>query len=210
MNSLGLYAHGFETYDVGATTGLSDEQLVQAARNLILYFNSVSGSPQMVVVNANGTRFDLYHDYELIHLADVKVLFAVNSVTQAVSLLLVVTLVLAGLSFRRRDTVCSGLRYGAIATLALLVTSALAFITNFNQMFVVFHLVAFDNPFWQLNPYTDYLVMLFPLGFWQDMFLIAGSSTGLAAVATYATVALASRSSARARRTAAAPNHAKR
>jgi len=61
----------------------------------------------------------------------------------------------------------------------------MAFVVDFSRMFTVFHLVAFDNPFWLLDPLTDYLVMLFPYGFWQDMFLIAGASTGLAAGVLY-------------------------
>lgn len=195
MNSLGLYTRGFQTYAVGETTGLSEDQLVRAAANLVGYFNTLTESPQMTVSHASGAPFDLFHDYELIHLADVKVLFAINASVQAMSLLLVVAFVLAGLSLGRREDVCNGLRYGAIATLGLLATSSLAFVVDFNRMFVVFHVVAFDNPFWQLNPYTDYLVMLFPLGFWQDMFILAGASTGLAAVATYASVTLATRHS---------------
>jgi integral membrane protein (TIGR01906 family) len=210
MNSLGLYTRGFETYQVSASTGLSEDQLERAASTLILYFNSLAGSPQMVVTHANGSQFDLFHDYELIHLADVRILFAINAALQAISLLLVVVFALAGFSFGRRDDVYKGLRYGAAATLALLVTSAVAFLTNFNQMFVAFHLVAFDNPFWQLNPLTDYLVMLFPLGFWQDMFLIAGASTGLGAIATYASVTLATRASRRTPRRRAVPNQRKR
>jgi integral membrane protein (TIGR01906 family) len=185
MNSLGLYARGFRVYGVSHVTGLSMDYLEQAASRLIHYFNSLVDSPQMVVSHADGIPFELFHDYELIHLADVKVLFAANSVVQACSLLLVVAIVLAGLSLGRRADVLVGLQRGAIATLVLLAASAMAFVVDFGQMFVVFHLVAFDNPFWLLDPLTDYLVMLFPFGFWQDMFLIAGASTGLAAGGLY-------------------------
>ena len=185
MNSIGLYARGFRVYGVSHVTGLSMDYLEQAASRLIHYFNSLVASPQMAVSRADGTPFELFHDYELIHLADVKVLFAANSVVQACSLLLVVAIVLAGLSLERRTDVLIGLQRGAIATLVLLAASAMAFVVDFSQMFVVFHLVAFDNPFWLLDPLTDYLVMLFPFGFWQDMFLIAGASTGLAAGGLY-------------------------
>ena len=185
MNSLGLYGRGFRIYGVSHVTGLSMDYLEQAASRLIHYFNSLVESPQMVVSHADGIPFELFHDYELIHLADVKVLFAANSVVQACSLLLVVAIVLAGLSHGRRVDILVGLQRGAIATLVLLAVSAMAFVVDFGQMFVVFHLVAFDNPFWLLDPLTDYLVMLFPFGFWQDMFLIAGASTGLAASGLY-------------------------
>ncbi len=181
MNSIGLYERGFRVYSVTDKTGLGQEQLHSSAVTLIRYFNSFEESPQMTVIDISGTEFDLYHDYELIHLEDVKGLFALNSVLQSASLLLVVLLVLAGVAFGHRRKVCRGLRNGAITTLALLTVTGLAFVADFDWMFVAFHLVAFDNPFWQLNPLTDYLVMLFPLGFWQDMFIFAGAGTGLMA-----------------------------
>ena len=139
----------------------------------------------MLVTNAAGVQFELYHDYELIHLADVRLLFAANSLAQSACLVLVTVLVAAGLSWGRRGDTLIGLRRGALLTLVLLAASAMAFIADFGRMFTVFHLVAFDNPFWLLDPRTDYLVMLFPFGFWQDMFLFAGAGTGVAALLLY-------------------------
>ncbi len=193
MNSLSLYTRGFQTYAVSETTGLSEEQLRQAAVTLIHYFNSLTESPQMTVVDSSGRQFELYHDYELIHLEDVKELFALNSTLQALSLLLLVVIVAASLFFGRRLEVYRGLRNGALATLALLAITAMAFVVDFDWMFVTFHLVAFDNPFWQLNPMTDYLIMLFPLGFWQDMSILAAAATGLMAASIYALATLRSR-----------------
>lgn len=182
MSSLGLYLRGFRVYSVAEITGLSSPQLTEAATRLVRYFNTLAQTPQLVVTHASGSTFDLYHDYELIHLADVKVLFDINSMVQSVSLLLVVTLILAGFAFGRSADVRTALRRGSTLTLLLLGFTALAFLMDFQQMFVLFHLAAFDNSFWLLDPLTDYLVMLFPLGFWQDMFLLAGAGTGLAAM----------------------------
>lgn len=201
MNSLRLYLRGFRVYDVAQATGLSDQQLEQAANGLIRYFNSLVASPQMIVSNGTGIQFDLFHDYELIHLADVKVLFAANSVLQGFSLLLVTALVLTGLALGRRRGVLQGLQLGSVLTLILLAAAAFAFLTDFSQMFVLFHLVAFDNSFWLLDPLTDYLVMLFPFNFWQDMFLIAGASTGLSAIALYLVAVLPGRTHGRFART---------
>ena len=196
MNSLGLYLRGFRVYGVSQVTGLSAHYLEESAIRLIQYFNSLVESPQIMVAHASGSPFPLFHDYELVHLADVKVLFAVNSVLQASALLLVVYLVLAASSQGRGADVLHGLQRGAAATLVLLALTAVAFIADFGRMFVIFHLVAFDNSFWLLDPLTDHLVMLFPYGFWQDMFLIAGACTGLAAAALCAFTTWAIKASA--------------
>jgi integral membrane protein (TIGR01906 family) len=36
----------------------------------------------------------------------------------------------------------------------------------FEQMFLLFHLISFNNDDWILNPSTDYLLMMYPLPFW--------------------------------------------
>jgi uncharacterized membrane protein len=46
-----------------------------------------------------------------------------------------------------------------------------------------FHLISFANDFWLLDPTKDYLIMLFPQGFWSDAAtIIALVATGLALV----------------------------
>lgn len=193
MNSLGLYRRGFRLYDVSQATGLGEDTLADSATSLILYFNSLLKTPQMTVTNAAGTQFQLFQNHELIHLADVRALFAINSVTQSLCLVLVAALVAAGLSFGKQDETFSALRRGAIVTLILLALSATAFFADFSLAFTAFHFLAFDNLFWLLDPLQDYLVMLFPLGFWQDMLLSAGLATGISAVALFSLSAKATR-----------------
>jgi integral membrane protein (TIGR01906 family) len=189
MNSPGLYEHGFEEYEISAATRLDEAQLTSIAHRLIGYFNSTHDSPQMEVTTNEGLSFPLFHDYELVHLTDVKRLFALNSCLQSLSLLFVFILLSAAFASRccewRKD-VLVGLRRGAAVTLLSLLVAAVLFAADFNWMFVGFHLVAFDNPFWLLDPYRDYLVMLFPLGFWQDTFVLAGIVIGLLGGTTYA------------------------
>ena len=54
---------------------------------------------------------------------------------------------------------------------------------NFDQLFLQFHLLSFTNEFWQLDPAKDYLIMLFPGGFWYDAALFCALATvGLAII----------------------------
>ncbi|HHE41111.1 MAG TPA: TIGR01906 family membrane protein [Dehalococcoidia bacterium] len=178
MNSPGLYTRGFDLYHVSETTGLDREQLDRIVERLIEYFNSQAVSPQMQVTKTDGTVFPLFHKYELIHLADVKGLFDMNSLLQSISLLVLVTLTAFAASQHRQYALLLSLRNGALLSLAGLVCGAVLFVVDFGGMFVNFHLLLFDNPFWQLDPQMDYLVMLFPFQFWQDMFMFAGAMTG--------------------------------
>ena len=53
----------------------------------------------------------------------------------------------------------------------------------FDQLFLLFHRVSFANDFWQLDPRRDFLVMMFPEGFWLDAtFFVAFLTLGGAAL----------------------------
>jgi integral membrane protein (TIGR01906 family) len=55
---------------------------------------------------------------------------------------------------------------------------------NFEWFFYQFHLISFANDLWQLDPTTDYLIMLFPQGFWYDAtFFCTVATAGMAVIA---------------------------
>jgi hypothetical protein len=60
-----------------------------------------------------------------------------------------------------------GLRGGGL-TLALVLAVGIFSLVGFSTLFLLFHRLSFANDLWQLDAATDYLVVLFPLGFWFD------------------------------------------
>ena len=56
-------------------------------------------------------------------------------------------------------------------TLVLLIALGAAVFLGFNNIFIKFHYLVFGDPAsspWILDPRTDYLIMMYPLNFWQD------------------------------------------
>jgi len=53
-------------------------------------------------------------------------------------------------------------------TLMIVVGVGLFALVGFDTLFLKFHQLSFANDFWQLDPRTDFLVMLFPQDFWFD------------------------------------------
>jgi integral membrane protein (TIGR01906 family) len=53
---------------------------------------------------------------------------------------------------------------------------------DFDQFFLQFHLLSFANDFWMLDPTRDYLIMLFPQGFWYDAALFCAIATAVGAI----------------------------
>ena len=58
--------------------------------------------------------------------------------------------------------------WGGSATLAILLAVGLFALVGFDSLFLIFHQISFSNNLWQLDPRTDYLLIMFPLGFWFD------------------------------------------
>jgi integral membrane protein (TIGR01906 family) len=179
-NSLWLYEYGFNKYDVDRTTSLAPAELEKAARGLIGYFNSGDEDISLTVTK-DGQPFTLFNEREVGHLRDVKGLFRL--VYKILLGTAAYALVFTGLSFflwRDRRNLARGLLWGGGLSLALMAALGLGALFNFDWLFWQFHLISFANDLWLLDPAHDYLIMLFPQGFWYDaaIFCVLAAVTG--------------------------------
>jgi len=185
VNSQWLYKYGFEKYNVSQTTGLAEVELEKAATGLISYFNSGETNISLTVIK-DGEPFELFNQREVAHLRDVKGLIRLDYWVLLGTL--IYTLSYAGVSlFWRRRRYWRRLGWGVVSgsgiTLALMLAIGLGILLNFDQLFYQFHLLSFSNEFWQLDPTRDYLIMLFPGGFWYDAAIFCALATaGLAII----------------------------
>jgi len=172
FNSLWLYKNGFEKYNVSQTTGLSEAELEKAARGLISYFNSDEEYISLTVIK-DDKPFELFNQREVAHLKDVKKLVQLDY-----RLLLGAAIYVgayAGLSLlrRRRRRLAWGVVGGSSIALGMMLALGIgSTVQGFDQLFTQFHLFAFANEFWMLDPTKDYLIMLFPEGFWYDVAML--------------------------------------
>ena len=184
VNSLWLYQYGFQKYSVSQTTGLAEVELEKAAKGLISYFNSDEEDISLTVVK-DDQPFELFNQREVVHLKDVKGLIWLDYWVLLGTLLYALTY--AGFSFfwRKRRywrRLAWGVVGGGGVTLALMLALGLGILLGFDQLFLQFHLISFTNELWQLDPTRDYLIMLFPQGFWFDATLFCTLATVIGAV----------------------------
>jgi integral membrane protein (TIGR01906 family) len=175
------YERGYEKYDAGGRTGLDAEQLRAVTRAFTEYFEGPPGELNPVV-NLGGQTRPLFNEREVSHMEDVQQLMQlVFRLGWIAALYLVgftvVTLVvyqLAALPLLGRL-----LLWGAGLSFALLISVAALSLVDFGTLFLRFHQVSFRNDLWMLDPRRDYLLMLFPQGFWLDVTLrIAALTAG--------------------------------
>lgn len=185
VNSLWLYKYGFEKYNVSQATDLSEVELEKVATGLISYFNSDEEFISITVVKGS-KPFELFNEREVTHLGDVKGLIWLDYWVLLGTLIYALGYAGVCLWWRRKrywHRLAWGLVGGGSITLILMLALGLGTLLNFDQLFLQFHLISFTNELWQLDPTKDYLIMLFPQGFWYDTAIFCALVTaGLAII----------------------------
>lgn len=141
-------------------------------RRYLISSNTLEDLNQLVFENGD----PIYIDRELSHLEDVKiVLQGVLKVFYGAA----AVYVLGGLIARSRDWQTIYLKaifLGGKITAGILVMILFLTLISFQALFTNFHLLFFEGDSW-LFFYSDTLIRLFPVQFWQDIFLVFGILT---------------------------------
>ena len=178
-----LYEYGFDKYEVDQITGIDELALKVVAQHLVDYFNARIDSAQITVVK-EGENFNLFNEREIVHLQDIRGLVQLDRWVQGGSLAVMVICALVLVLWVKSTwwVSCRGLYQGSLATLCLMIILALWAVFGFEQLFLLFHLISFSNQFWILDPARDYLIMLFPEGFFYDVALFGFAAVMLQAL----------------------------
>ena len=170
---------GFEDNNVATTTGLDDAQLGRIADAFVAYFQAPRGQIQMQVT-AFGQPRPLFNDREVAHMEDVQALIQFFLRMQLIAAAVVVVRLAFAIVVDRsavplgRDMLWStGLMVGLVILVGVLS------LLDFDALWTRFHQVAFRNDLWQLDPNSDYLIMLFPEPFWFAATIRMGTSVAL-------------------------------
>ena len=170
VNDPGLYRNGFQRYDTAARSGIAEADLLDVGAALRRYFNT-GAEPLAVRVPVYGLEQDIFNAREIAHMHDVKRLVrGVYWVALGSGLWILGTLA-GGFAIRRREYAGAAARlalWGGGLTLAGVFGVGIAALASFDRLFLLFHRLSFANDLWMLNPHTDYLLILFPAGFWFD------------------------------------------
>ena len=130
----------------------------------------------------DGDPFQVFNEREVGHLKDVKGLFRLVYFILLGTGLYAVVYTGINLFWWRDRRLYRGLFGGGVLTLGLMAVIGLMAAIDFDWLFLNFHLVSFANDLWMLNPATDYLIMLFPRGFWFDAAIICAAGTAFLAI----------------------------
>jgi len=174
VNSLRLYEYGFDKYDVVEVTGIEEDDLERSAKALVDYFNGSRESPQ-INVTKHGQEIDLYTPREIAHLRDVRALIRFFYALQWITLAYVAAYIIIGFILRKGvfwKQLARVIFFGSLWTLGMFIFFGIWAAIDFDNLFHTFHVLSFSNDLWQLDPYVDHLIMMFPEDFFLDAAVI--------------------------------------
>lgn len=185
VNSQWLYEYGFDKYNISQNTGLADSELEKVANGLVDYFNSNEDLVYLTVIK-DGQPLALFNEREVAHIKDVKGLIWLDYrvlLGTGIYVLIYTFISICWLTKERLRQLAGAAVGGSGFTLGLILVLGIFALLDFDSFFLQFHLISFANDLWQLDPAKDYLIMLFPQGFWYDATLFcAGLTLALAAI----------------------------
>ncbi len=185
FNDPGVYNRGFQKYRISLTTGITEEDLRQVAGQIRHYFNSTD-EPLLVKTQVYGEERELFNPREVQHMRDVKRLVWWVYAAAALSGIYLLSATSWGIVLNGRGFlgVLAQRIIRGVALMGILVVAVGIFaLAGFDTLFLRFHQLAFTNDLWQLDPRRDYLVIIFPQGFWFDATMRVVALTVAGAVA---------------------------
>jgi integral membrane protein (TIGR01906 family) len=186
-NSIALYNLLFDRYNVAEGTGILAADLPDVGREFQDYFGN---DVELLQVNAQvfGVEQQLLSDKEVIHMADVKQVINLTFRLQEGAGIFLLAMMLGAVAVYRRGAlweISGWVQWGALIAILFVLVVGFISLVAFGPLFTAFHQLAFTNDFWLLDPRTDYLLKLFPFGFWRDMTLLIGLATLLEGVVLF-------------------------
>jgi integral membrane protein (TIGR01906 family) len=178
-NSEWLYDYGWWRNDIANRTGLTVGELNRGADQIKEYFGNDAELLDLRVDYA-GNEVSLYKEREILHMVDVKALMqAVFAITRWSGVALLLLLAVGIITLRRNviPLLIRSLRWSAIGTGAFIIIFGGAAVIDFGWLFTQFHFLSFANDLWLLDPYNDYLIIMFPQQFFFEATLFIGALT---------------------------------
>ena len=175
-----LYSYGFEKYDIVAYTGIEMEQLELAGQQIRDYFSNDDEWITIRVERHGEIVPNLFNEREILHMKDVKHLLNKVEFVQQISFVIIVIGILLGFLTRDQGHMARSVRSicrGGGLTLCMTVFVGILMVVGFQRIFILFHLVSFNNDLWILDARRDFLIMMFPTGFFFDATMLIALMT---------------------------------
>ena len=183
----GYYEKEYAKYGVLNDVHMEMDDLLDVTDEMMAYLRG-SREDLHVPTIVDGQPREFFNDREIAHMEDLRGRFLGGLALRRISLGLIVACVILLLLLKadiRRvlpKMICIGsaLFFAVLAVLAGIIS------TDFNQYFIMFHHIFFNNDLWMLNPDTDLLINIVPEPFFMDTAARIAMTYGVSVLTVFA------------------------
>lgn len=180
INNMSFYNYEFQKYEISKRTGIEEKELISVAKQIVDYFNNEEKEIKVEIWKDNVRLENLFNEKEVLHMVDVKKLIRLVYIFQSITLVFIVAYLLLGFYILKKNlfVVFNRLlfRSSIIIISIIFIIGSISFI-GFEKAFLIFHEISFTNDLWMLDPRKDYLVAIFPQGFFYETTMLIGFLT---------------------------------
>lgn len=178
-----VYDYAVRHYGAEEASGIGESELIRSNREIRDYLvQQRTGALSPTVTNRNGESEVLFNARETAHMADVRDLIGTLFTVQLLAVTLTLILGVAFLVLWPPRALAAAALYGSVLTAIILGLASLLALSGFDAAWSQFHVIAFNNDFWNLDPVTDHLIQMYPEDFWFDVTMLIGVAVLVQAV----------------------------
>lgn len=115
----------------------------------------------------------IFNERELSHMEDVKGVVTGMRITLVSAILVLLVMTILAIRNCWNKLLLKSFHRGGWAVIGLIVSILFFVALSFNHLFTWFHQIFFESGTWQFY-FSDTLIRLFPMRFWQDAFIFVG------------------------------------
>jgi integral membrane protein (TIGR01906 family) len=172
------YDYAVRHYGAEQASGINEAELIRANGEIRDYLvNQRPGALSPTVSNAAGDDEALFSVRETAHMADVRDLVGTLATVQLLAVALTLVLAVVLLVLWPPRALAAAALYGSVLTAIVLGLASVLALSGFDAAWSQFHVIAFTNDFWELDPATDHLIQMYPEDFWFDATMLIGIAT---------------------------------
>jgi len=165
-----FYSAEYDKYGIPEHIQVSKDNLMTVTGRLLAYMKGKA--PDLVIeATVAGEQREFFNQREKDHMVDVRNLILGGFLIRnyAAAFIAISLIMLAFLRGKFLKAVAWAVKRVFIAFLVITGILVTLFALNFDRAFTIFHELFFNNNLWILNPDTDLLVNIVPLGFFMDI-----------------------------------------
>ena len=183
----GYYEKEYAKYGVLNDVHMEMDDLLDVTDEMMAYLRG-SRKDLHVPTIVDGQPREFFNDREIAHMEDVRGLFLGGLALRRISLGLIVACVILLLLLKAdmRRVLPKMICIGSALFFAVLTVLAGIISTDFNQYFIMFHHIFFNNDLWMLNPDTDLLINIVPEPFFMDTAARIAMTYGVSVLTVFA------------------------